>query len=95
MEKWILNCPNILEYKCWDDGAVVFNKKTSETHQVSLLAIELLNCLVATPSVTISSLFQQLKDIFSDIKSEQEAIEIIQNALTQLESIALIKRTPA
>ncbi len=95
MEKWILNHPNILEYKCWDDGAVVYNKQTSETHQVSLLAIELINCLIGTPLVTISGFYELLKDVFSDIETEQEAIEIIQNALTQLESISLIKRTPA
>jgi PqqD family protein of HPr-rel-A system len=91
---WSLIRPNILEYKSWDDGAVVFNQQTGETHHVSLLAIELINCLQISPSETISGFLERLKDIFSDDDSTQDATEIIQNALIQLESISLVKRIP-
>jgi PqqD family protein of HPr-rel-A system len=91
---WSLIRPNILIVKCWDDSAVVFNRQTGATHQVSLLAVELINHLKLTPSEKISGFLETLQDIFSDDDSEQESTDIIQNALNQLESISLIKRTP-
>lgn len=46
------------------------------------------------PSETIPGFLKSLKDVFSEEDTEQEATEIIQNALIQLESISLIKRIP-
>lgn len=94
MKTWSLIRPNILECKCWDDSAVVFNQQTGATHHVSLLAVELINSLQQMPSETIPGFLKSLKDVFSEEDTEQEATEIIQNALIQLESISLIKRIP-
>lgn len=92
METWSISRPNTLECKCWDDSAVVFNQQTGATHHISLLAVELINCLQQAATKSIPDFQESLEDLFSGEETEQEATEIIRNALIQLESISLIKR---
>ena len=76
---------------CWDDGAVVFNHLSGDTHQLGILAVELLHVLEQSPGISSTDLLQELGDVFSDSDSSGN-LAIIDDALFQLEALGLIKR---
>ena len=80
-----------MNYHCWDDGAVVFNPQTGETHQVGLLAIELLSSLVPDQSLTLTNLQAELAEVFDGF-DPGESRASIESALFKLEACGLVKR---
>lgn len=76
---------------CWDDSAVVFNQLTGDTHQVGLLAVELLLVLERSPGRSSASLLEELQDVFSDTEPSS-GLAMIEDAMFQLEALGLVKR---
>lgn len=91
MEKWFPLRIGVLSYHCWDDGAVVFNRFTGETHQVSLLAVELLTSLDTSQGSTSEDLRSALAEVFFDFDSS-ESRSMIEVALSQLATYGLLTR---
>ena len=80
-----------VRWHCWDDGAVVFNPRTGETHQVSLLTIELLSSLVPDHGLTLDNLHAELADVFDGFDPDESRTSI-ESALIKLEACGLAQR---
>ena len=80
-----------MSYHCWDDGAVVFNSQTGETHQVGLLAIELLTSLVPDQGLTLEKFHAELAEVFDGFDADESRASI-ESALFKLEACGLVKR---
>ena len=91
MQKWSLYRAGALCFHCWDDGAVVFDRFSGDTHHVGPLAIELLLSLERIPEMSLQALLDDFDDVFSDI---QNGLTVIKEALLQLEALGLVKRIP-
>lgn len=89
---WSLYQPGSVALHCWKDSAVVFNQLTGDTHQVGLLAVELLHILEQSHGESSAGLLEELQDVFSDVESS-DSLVIIEDALSQLEALGLVKRS--
>lgn len=89
---WSLVRVGELHSHCWDDGAVVFDPVSGGTHHVGLLAIELLSSLERTPKMSSHAFLEELSDVFDD---GENGLMIIEDALSQLEALGLVRRNSA
>lgn len=91
LEYWSPQRFGDLVFRCWDDGAVVFDRANGNTHMLSLLGVELLEQLNCCSGQTVNSLLLILTDIFSGF-DESDALNIISDSLELLAKFDLVTR---
>lgn len=91
IETWSPHRFCALQFRCWDEGAVVFNSANGSTHMISLLGVDLLQQLDLSPNQTSNNLLNCLADVFFGMEMN-EALEILDDALEQLLRFDLVSR---
>lgn len=75
--------------RSWDDGVVVFDAVSGDTHLLSQFAGEILQLLEQRPLTSVS-LARELAKIFTDW-DEDEAPAVLESVLSELQNIDLIR----
>ena len=91
-QQWSISPGVVARY--WEDGStVIFHRPSGSTHQLSPLGAFLINSLSHASSS--SAVLQQLcVDEFELTGESNEILEILQEALSGLQQLALVKSTP-
>lgn len=89
MANWSPFCFGAIDIRCWDDGAVLYNRLSGDTHQISLLALEILGFLDRFNASSEALIADDLTDVLEAF-SPDERIAVVKDALSLLHQAGLV-----
>ena len=86
---WQLTSVSELEFKTWEDGTVVYDKCSGDTHLVDALSLEIIEIL-SNETVTTEQIISQLSQSF-EIEVSQIQHNVVQ-CLNNLFNLRILQR---
>lgn len=86
---WTVGDPLRLTWREWDDGTLVYDCRSNETHQLNELSATALRCLLEKPG-TVGELYERLRAIF-DVEDLHAFYTQLDHLVRQFDDIGLIE----